>query len=61
MKTVRSATLSLSEQDAAIKFAEISNIEGEYYLMNETVDITVNGNAYRIGAEPDINYSADKI
>ncbi len=52
---------ALDEQDAAVKFAEMANIEGEYYLMNDTVEITVNGSVYRIGAEPDVNYSADKI
>lgn len=51
---------SLGEEDAALKFAKSSNEEGDYYLMNESVEITVNGSEYSISAEPDVHYSASK-
>ncbi len=43
---------------AALKYAEESNTNGDYYLMNETVEITVDGKPFSIGAEPDVHYSA---
>ena len=46
---------------AALKYAETSNEENEYYLMDESVDISVNGKAYRVSAEPDVHYSAKVI
>lgn len=46
-------------QSAALKYAEHSNIEGDYYLMNETAEITVNGKPFNISAEPDVYYSAE--
>ena len=46
------------EHDAAMKYAERSNSNGDYYLMNNHVDIIVNGRSFRIGAEPDIHYTA---
>jgi len=49
------------EQDGALKHAQRSNENGDYYLMNETVEITVNGKPFCIGAEPDIHYSAKEL
>jgi len=46
------------EDDAAVRFAQKSNEDGDYYLMNNCVDIEVNGKEYSISAEPDIHYSA---
>ena len=45
-------------EDAALKYAEDSNWRGDYYLMNESVDILVDGKAFKISAEPDVHYSA---
>ena len=49
------------EEDAALKFAEKYNIEGDYSLIDESVEIDVNGTIYKISAEHDIHYRADKI
>lgn len=50
----------VSKDDAATKFAEWSNVNGDYHLMNESVEITVDGEAFVISAEPEIHYSARK-
>lgn len=52
---------AMDEEGAALKYAEESNVEGDYYLMNETVEITVNGKRFCIGAEPDVHYSAREL
>lgn len=49
------------EDAAALKYAEESNTNGDYYLMNETVQITVNGKPFSISAEPDVHYSAEAL
>lgn len=50
-----------SEQGAAEKFAEETNVANDYYLTNEAeVEITVNGSLYLIGAATEIVYSAIK-
>ena len=46
------------EEAAALKYAEESNSEHDYYLMDQTVQITVGGKPFSISAEPDVNYSA---
>lgn len=46
------------DENAAMKYAEKSNENGDYYLMNTTVEIEVNGRRFRIGAERDVHYSA---
>jgi len=46
---------------AALKYAEDSNVNGEYYLMDNSVEITVNGKPYLISAEPDVHYSANPV
>ena len=51
----------INEHDVALKYAESSNVEGDYYLMNETVEITVNGKKFNISAEPDVYYSASEV
>lgn len=51
---------SNDEEGAALKYAEESNVEGDYYLMNDSVEITVDGSKYEISAEPDVHYSANK-
>ena len=43
-------------QDVALKFAEESNQDCE--LMNESIEIIVDGAKFTISAEPDIHYSA---
>ena len=50
-----------NEYDAALKYAEDSNVENDYYLMDCPVDILVNGKAFRISAEPDVHYSANEL
>ncbi len=52
---------AMDEEDAALKYAEKSNTEGDYWLMNETSDILVNGKAFCVGAEPDVHYSVNAI
>jgi len=52
---------AMDESGAARKYAEMSNVEGDYYLMDNSVNILVNGKAFRISAEPDINYNAEEI
>ena len=49
-----------NEEDAALKYAERSNPENDYYLMEGPVVITINDNKYKIMAEPDIFYSTEK-
>jgi hypothetical protein len=49
------------EHDAARKFAEKSNTNGDYYLMDSTAKITVNGKEFIIGAEPDIHYTVRAV
>ena len=51
----------MDEQDAAVKFAKSYNEEGDYCLMNESMEITVNGKKFNISAEPDIYYGASEI
>ena len=52
---------AIAEYSAALKYAEVANTCGDYYLMNESVEIKVNGKSFEISAEPDIYYSADEI
>lgn len=52
---------AISKQDAALKYAERYNTDGDYSLMNTSVDILIDGKKFRISAEPDIHYSADAI
>lgn len=52
---------AMDKEDAALKFAEKSNSECDYYLMNESVVIEVEGVKFEISAEPDIQYSAFEI
>ena len=49
------------ELEAAEIYAEKTNINGDYWLMNEETNITVNGVKYCVGAEPDVYYTALKI
>lgn len=50
-----------NERDAALKYAEKSNEKCDYYLMNDSVEINVNGKVFIISAEPDIHYSASEV
>ena len=52
---------AIDEQAAALKYAQRSNENGDYYLMNDSVEIYVSGKKFMIGAEPDIHYSAREI
>ena len=56
-----SSLFAKDEESAALKYAQKSNESGDYYLMNETVEITVNGKPFCIGAEPDVHYSAKAL
>ena len=49
---------SVNAVGAALDYAQKSNENGDYYLMNETVVIEVDGSKFKIGAEPDIHYTA---
>lgn len=49
-----------SDHDAALKYAEKSNTENDYYLMNDSIEIKVNGKKFNISAEPDVYYSASE-
>lgn len=48
---------AMDEEGAALKYAQESNESCDYYLMNDSVEVTVNGNKFRISAEPDVHYS----
>jgi len=50
-----------TKECAALRYAEDSNRENDYYLMDSSVDILVEGTAYRIGAEPDVHYTANEL
>ncbi len=52
---------AMYDQDAALKFAQESNENNEYYLMDSNVEIKVNGKSFSISAEPDVHYSASEI
>ena len=53
---------AIDEEDAALKYAEKSNTNGDYYLMDtDSVIITVNDKKFEISAEPDIYYSAKEV
>ena len=57
---------ALSDEYAAEKYAEESNESGDYYLMGESVIITVTDSdgvekKFKISAEPSINYSAEEV
>ena len=51
-------------EKAALRFTKIYNSDGDYSLMNETLDIEVQGpdgvKRFIIGAEPDIYYFANE-
>lgn len=50
-----------NEQDAALKYANKSNVEHDHYLVNSSVEIVINGNKYKISAEPDVFYMVQKV
>jgi len=52
---------AMDEEDAALEYAERSNCENDYYLMDDSVVITVNGKKFRISAEPDVLYDAEEL
>jgi hypothetical protein len=52
---------AMDEEGAALKYAEESNEDRDYYLMDASVVITVNGKKFAISAEPDVHYSASEI
>ena len=56
-----STSYATDEHSAALKYAQQSNEANDYYLTNESRIITINGNKYKIEAEPDINYTAISI
>jgi hypothetical protein len=49
-----------SDHEAALKYAEKSNVENDYYLLDESVGVAVNGKEFTISAEQDIQYSASE-
>lgn len=54
-----------THETAAETWARWYNEDGDYALMNETVEITVSRNGdtrrFKVGAEPSIDYSVDLI
>ena len=50
-----------SEQEVALKYAERSNVDNDYYLMDNDAEIEVNGIRFSLSARPDIHYSANEI
>lgn len=52
-------------ESAAIKFGEYYNSNGDYPLMNETIEVKVEkdgiSKTFNVSAEPDIYYSASEI
>ena len=52
---------AMDEKDSALKFAEESNINGDYYLMDNPCVVLVGEKRFEISAEPDICYSANEI
>ena len=52
---------AMDEEGAALKFAESSNVNGDYYLMNNTAKVLVDGKSFNISAEPDVYYSASEV
>jgi hypothetical protein len=49
------------EREAALKYAEKANIDGDYYLMDDHVEIEIGGKKFNIGAQPHVHYWADPI
>jgi len=52
---------AMSEEDAALKYAQTSNCENDHYLMDNSVVITINKKQFKISAEADVFYSANEI
>lgn len=52
---------AMDEEEAALKYAAESNEDGDYYLMNDSVEISVDGKPFRISAEPDVHYYATDL
>ena len=52
---------AMNTEDAALRYAEKTNCECDYYLMNASVEITINDQRFKISAEPDVCYSAEEI
>jgi len=48
-------------EGAALKHAEWSNLDGDYHLMDDVEEITVDGEKFRISAEQDISYTAKAL
>lgn len=49
------------EQDAALAYAEETNVSCDYYLMNSEETVTVNGKKFVISAEPSVSYHANEV
>ena len=60
-KSVRAS----NHDDAALEYAQWYNTGNDYLLMNDTIEIRVEKDGvikyFRVGAEPDINYSSTEI
>jgi len=52
---------AMTAEDAALEYAEQSNVGHDYYLMDGSVVIEVGGKKFEISAEPDIHYSASEL
>lgn len=52
---------AFDEKCAALKYAEKLNTDEDGYLMNSSIDVLVNGKAFRVGAEPDVYYYAKEL
>ena len=49
-----------TERGAALKYAEWTNVHGDYQLMDSSETIKIDGTTYVVSAEQDIHYSAEK-
>lgn len=56
---------AVNHEDAAVKYAQYYNIQNEYILMNDDIEVKVEKDGvvkyFMVGAEPDIYYSSDEI
>ncbi len=46
-----------TEEGAGLAFAKKINENGDYILMDNEMEIKIDGNKYMISAEPDVHYS----
>ena len=56
---------ALDHENAALGFAQYYNVENDYCLMGDTIEIKVEKDGiikfFKVGAEPDVHYSSYEI